>query len=486
MKRVAVIDIGSNSVRLGIYGAVGSALISLYDEKATCGLGKNLSATGKLYPGGVNTAIVELQRFADLVSDSPLEGFYPFATAAVRDALDGEEFVQRVAAETGVTIQIISGLEEARYSAMGVAGAIPGATGIVGDLGGGSLELVRLENGTVADQTTLPIGALLRPLETDADATRDWLRQKLEPVSWLAACPGSDFYLVGGAWRAFARAHMRQSGHPLPIIHEYSMRADDAVEVAELIGLMGERSLSLLTCVPRKRRPIMPYASLMLAEIARIAKPANIVASSHGLREGFVREVLKLGGSDPFLDYCRHAGAANARIAPDGGEVFEWLVPLFPDLQAETRRWVEGACWLSDLAGRDHPDRRAEIAFARGSNLPAVAFSHEGRAFMGTALKVRYNGARRFAAEDEAAAQHLLTDKEIEMAVRLGCVLRLAHAVSPSGRSLAKTALTLDAESVTLDGPAGLLSGETVTRRFRNAAEIFGKRPVLLGQTPAR
>ena len=90
MKRVAVIDIGSNSVRLGIYGAVGSALISLYDEKATCGLGKNLSATGKLHPGGVNTAIVELQRFADLVSDSPLEGFYPFATAAVRDALDGD------------------------------------------------------------------------------------------------------------------------------------------------------------------------------------------------------------------------------------------------------------------------------------------------------------------------------------------------------------------------------------------------------------
>ena len=485
MKRVAVIDIGSNSVRLVVYGITGSALISLYDEKATCGLGRNLWATGKLDPEGKERAITELRRFAELAADFNLSGFFPFATAAVRDASDGQAFIERVLVETGLEVQVVSGLDEARFAAMGVAGAIPGATGVVGDLGGGSLELVRLENGVVRDQATLPIGALMRPEDASANEMKKWIASRLAAVDWLGSEQGGDFYLVGGAWRAFARAHMRQNDHPVSVIHEYAIETDDALELAELIGMMSERSVTLLSSVSRRRRSIMPYAALTLARIAQVARPDRVVASAHGAREGYVRDAMGMTGGDPLLDYSRYAGAATARIPPDGEKVLAWLSPLFAGLDHEAARWVEAACWLSDLAGRDHPDRRADIALARGSNLPSVAFSHAARAFIGTALMVRYSGPKKRSAGDAVLSELLLTEEQTAMAFRLGTALRLGHAISPSGRALDKTPLVVSPDRIALDGPAGLLSGDTVGRRFASLAAEFQRAPVLLGAKAA-
>ncbi len=485
MHRVGVVDIGSNSVRLVIYGVVGSALVSLYDEKATCGLGKDLDLTGRLDPEGKKCAIRELRRFMELAADASLDAFYPFATAAIRDAADGAAFVDQIAAEAGLAVKVLSGLDEARYSAVGVAGAIPGATGVVGDLGGGSLEMVRLVDGAVHEQVSLPIGALRRPGSASAGETTAWIDGWLDQVPWLRDRAEEDFYLVGGAWRAFARAHIQQDEYPLSVIHEYAMATADAVELATIIGMMSESSVALLRSVSRRRRSIMPYAALALARIAAYARPRRVVASAHGLREGYVRHKLGLRDGDPLLDYCRFAGPTTARIPPDGDRIFEWLCPLFPELDRETRRWVAAACWLSDLAGRDHPDRRADIALARGQNIPSVAISHAGRAFLGAALRVRYNGAKGGAGEGGSAAERLLACNQIRLAVRLGVTLRLAHALSPSGGSLHQSRLSFTGGGLALDGPPGLLSGDTVSRRLKSAAREFAMEPVLLGDQVA-
>ncbi|HKK30692.1 MAG TPA: Ppx/GppA family phosphatase [Alphaproteobacteria bacterium] len=482
MRRVAAIDIGSNSVRLVIYGVVGSALVSLFDEKATCGLGRNLGTSGVLDPEGRARALQELKRFGALAASSALEALYPFATAAVRDAEDGELFVEEIARKTGLRVDVLSGLDEARFSAMGVAGAIPGATGIVGDLGGGSLELVRLENGEVRDHDTLPIGSLLRPTDGSRGETSKWLDERLCRVKWLTDDKPGDFYLVGGAWRAFARAHMRHSDYPLSVIHQYAMVTGDARELADLIAVMSDRSLSLLNSVSRRRRAMMPYASQVLSRLIACARPQAVIASAHGLREGFVRHRLGLGGSDPFLDYCRFAGPATARMKPDGDAINRWLAPLFADATPETRRRVEAASWLADLAGRDHPDRRADIALARGMNVPSVALSHEGRAFLGCALRARYGGKLNGSA---GPAQHLLTPTQLQDAERLGAALRLAHAISPSGHGLRDVNLRLTADSVELNGSQDLLSGDTIARRLRGVAAAFGRAPLLQPNTKA-
>ena len=260
MRRVAAIDIGSNSVRLAVYGIVGSSLISLFDEKATCALGRDLAGTGRLSPDGRQQAIQELMRFGELARDSNIEALYPFATAAVREAGDGMQFVDEIAAKTGLQVEVISGLQEARFSALGVAGGIPGATGIVGDLGGGSLELVHLDNGSVIEQATMPLGALMRPHDVQPDELAAWVSRHLNAVPWLSPAIGGSFYLVGGAWRSFARAHMRYTGYPLSVIQEYAMETGSALNLDSLVSMMGPTSAQLLTSVSRRRRDIMPVS----------------------------------------------------------------------------------------------------------------------------------------------------------------------------------------------------------------------------------
>jgi exopolyphosphatase / guanosine-5'-triphosphate,3'-diphosphate pyrophosphatase len=477
MRRVAAIDIGSNSVRLVIYGVIGTALMSLYDEKATCGLGRNLSSTGHIDPEGRESALRELRRFAALASDTGIEAIFPFATAAVRDADDGERFVKDITASTGLDVEVLSGLDEARYAALGVAGAIPGATGVMGDLGGGSLELVQLANGEVVRQATLPIGALMRPAGASAAKTEAWLDEQLATVDWLDNTGTANFYLVGGAWRAFARAHMEQENYPLSVIHQYEMPRESVAELANLIGKMSDRSVELLESVPRRRRAIMPYASLALSRIIAHLKPNFVVASAHGLREGFVHYQLAQQGGDPFLDYCRFVGIGSARILPDGDAIHAWVSPLFPEIDPEAGRWLEGACWLADLAGRDHPDRRADIALARGMNVPSVAISHAGRAFLGAALRSRYGGGGQNGAVFVPAM--ILSPEQLSVAEQVGKVLRLAHAISPNGKNLAQAKLALTSNTLELDGPPGLLAGDTVARRLKAAANAFGRAPLL-------
>lgn len=478
MRRAAVIDIGSNSIRLVVYGIRGASLISLFDEKAMCGLGRCLSQTGHLHPEGRRQAMDELLRFTRVAADEEPEALFPFATAAVRDAEDGDAFIAEVADATGLRIKTISGLEEARLAASGVTGAIPGATGLVGDLGGGSLELVRVENGEVREQASLPIGALRRLGGDVSKETEAWIDSALSEVGWLGECAGQPFFPVGGAWRAFARVHMEQQNYPLPVIHQYKMTAASARNLAELLAVMSKPSAELLESVSKKRRAIIPYAAMVMARVIGQSRPSEIIASAHGLREGLLHDRLGLKNGDPLLDYCRFTGATTARIAPAGYIIRDWLLPVFRDDPAITPRLIEAACWLADVAGREHPDRRAYTGYTRALHLPTVAIDHAERGCLATAIRCRYSSSMK--GDPLREARQMTPSETIESAIRLGFVLRMGQAISPTGRSLTDTTLDLSPEYLTLTGPRPLLGGETVQRRLAAAAAVFGRQPRLV------
>src|ERR1700759_3505664 len=155
-QQAAVIDVGSNSVRLVIYRLDGRAIWTVYNEKALAGLGRDLPATGRLSPEGVETAITALRRFRAVLDGWRAEDVTAAATAAVREAADGPAFLRRIREETGLAgrtltrdeaglaLRALTGDEEARYAALGVIAGQQDAEGVVGALGGSSLELVRL------------------------------------------------------------------------------------------------------------------------------------------------------------------------------------------------------------------------------------------------------------------------------------------------------------------------------------------------------
>ena len=292
---VAVIDIGSNSVRLVVYEAMARSLITIFNEKALCGLGREVQSTGLLAPDAVTKALTSLRRFRALCRVMKVGRVHAIATAACRDASNGPDFIAKAERICGVRIEILSGPREARLSALGVVSGVHKPDGIVGDLGGGSLELIDVHGNRVRGGVTLPLGSLaLQDLSHKSLKRAERIvKAELSDVAQLKAGRGRTFYAVGGTWRALARIHIIQSEYPLGVMHGYSIPAQDALDFARrLRRLVSANMLANIEVVADARRPLLAYAALVLEYIIRVAKPKTIVFSTFGVREGLLYEML--------------------------------------------------------------------------------------------------------------------------------------------------------------------------------------------------
>src|ERR1700681_1946494 len=153
---VAVVDIGSNSVRLIVYEAAGRAPGPFFNEKVLCGLGRSIATTGKLAADAVARALRALRRFRALIEQLGVDHVEVIATAAAREAANGPEFIAQAERILGRAITVLSGTKEAELAALGVVSGIHAADGFAGDLGGGSLELIDVRGGRLSDGATLP------------------------------------------------------------------------------------------------------------------------------------------------------------------------------------------------------------------------------------------------------------------------------------------------------------------------------------------
>jgi exopolyphosphatase/guanosine-5'-triphosphate,3'-diphosphate pyrophosphatase len=252
---VAVVDIGSNSIRLVVFDGTSRVPLPLFNEKVLCGLGRGLERTGELDAEGMDSALQNLRRFAELVRAMGVRKTFALATAAARDASNGPAFVAQVRKATGLPVEVLSGREEARLSALGVIAGTPEARGAMGDLGGGSLELVALGAGRGGGYATLPLGPLrLREYaERNRARLRDMIDDQLGSLDFLRGARGRDFYAVGGAWRALAKMHMAHVDYGLEVIHGYSIGREKAIEFLELLSVQSRASLDGFMGVSRKR-----------------------------------------------------------------------------------------------------------------------------------------------------------------------------------------------------------------------------------------
>src|SRR3982751_3238804 len=328
--RVGIIDVGSNSIRLVVYERASRAPLPVFNEKVLCGLARGLDATGRLNPQGVEMALANIDRFTTLAHNMKVTSLDLLATAAVRDASDGPQFMHELTSRPGIKAHIVSGLDEARYSGYGVMCGMPDAAGVMGDLGGGSLELVSLGRGRLGNSTTLPIGPLRLMSSGKSDPKRAVI-DAIENVSWLRDETGKTFYAVGGAWRSFARLHMEQAGYPLHIIHQYDIPAEEARAVARLIAVQSPKSMEKMPGVSRRRVDTLPLACLALDRLLAALKPRNVVFSAFGLREGFYYSRLSETerARHPLIAFAEEQGADWRRFDLAPTEIFDWLSPVF-------------------------------------------------------------------------------------------------------------------------------------------------------------
>jgi exopolyphosphatase/guanosine-5'-triphosphate,3'-diphosphate pyrophosphatase len=478
--RVAVIDIGSNSIRLVVFDGLKRTFFPIFNEKVICGLGRGMEASGRLSEEGVEMALVNLPRFVRMAHGMGVEEVHMLATAAVREAANGAAFIAQVERRCDHGIVVLSGAEEARISALGVLAGMPTASGVMGDLGGGSLELVELVDGELGASATLPLGALRLIGLSDGGlrAARREIDRQLAELGWLeGSLRDRDFYAVGGAWRNLARLHMGQSGYPLYVIQDYAMRRDDAEQLVRLVGGLGRHTLARIPGVPRRRLEVLPYAALLLGRIMKLGQPKRVVLSSYGLREGFLFERLPEAerAKDPLLAAAKDFARREGRFGNLGSQLAGWIEPLFADEDANWRRLRLAACHLSDFAWREHPDYRAGQALFRVLHYPFSGLDHPGRAFIGYAVFSRYGGGPQ--AKEAATARALLSPSAAHGARLAGLALRLAYTLSGGTSTLLRsTRLVVERDRLHLMLPSdgSVPSGEAVERRFAALAEAAG------------
>jgi len=477
--RVAVIDIGSNSVRLVVYDTPTELPVPVFNEKVECALGRGLGQTGRLNPDGVEKARACLTRFSRLTGAMGVERVDLLATAAVRRAEDGPAFVTGIEAVFGQAVQVLSGEQEAQLAALGLLSGVPDADGLLGDLGGGSLDLVMLNRGTFGDYATLPLGHLALPEAAGYKRSKaaGIIADQFADIVWLPGVRGRTLYIVGGAWRALARLFIDQTGYPLHVIDNYALAHVEALRMADLVAGLSTSTLEKIPGISRKRAEAIPYAALVLKALIETAKPRHVCFSAFSMREGQLVKGLPEGAGerDPLIAGCRRLAAQADRFAISGDEILHWMDPLFPDETAPCRRIRLATCLISDMGWTEHPDYRAEHAFHRALRLPFAGLTHAERVVVAVSVYVRYNGD-----PDSAVVRpvhNLLNSDQRHRAVVTGLALRLAHTLAGSAPGvLSHTTVRLDKKDLTLDlsKDAFLFAGDAVERRFKTLARRLG------------
>ncbi|MDP1874621.1 Ppx/GppA phosphatase family protein [Phenylobacterium sp.] len=488
-RQAAVIDVGSNSVRLVIYRLEGRAIWTVYNEKALAGLGRDMADTGRLAPDGIEVALGALRRFRAILQDWAPDDVIAVATAAVREAEDGPAFADHVRAELGLPLRVLSGEEEAYFAAAGVLAGHPAAQGLVGDLGGSSLELVKVGPDGPAPGLTLPLGpfALGAPRVLDVEPTRHLIADSLRPLA--GALGGGEFHAVGGAWRNLGLLHMVMTDYPLRVAHQYEMSRTEALDLTRFVVRQSRSSLERIVGLSKKRYETLPYAALVLETLIEQLGLERIVVSAFGLREGLLWDGMDeiVRRRDPLLEGCEAMSVMRGLSAGDMAQALDrWLAPAFATLEpvfgSRDPLLIAAACRLADLGGRLHPDHRAELAFAQVLRAPIAGMSHAERCFLALATFARHSASS--SAPEPDTLSRVLTVERRARARALGAALRLGCDLSGrNGRLLAKAELAIEGMSLRLSAAEGwsdLLLGEQTAKR---AATLAGALKLKLALT---
>ena len=488
---VAVIDIGSNSVRLVVYESMKRSLVTIFNEKTLCGLGREVQTTGLLAPDAVAKALTALRRFRALCRVMKVGRVHAIATAACRDASNGPEFIATAEKICGVHIEILSGQREAQLSALGVVSGVHRPDGIVGDLGGGSLELVDVQGNRVRRGVTLPLGSLALQDSSQKSLKRAEriVKNGLADVAQLEAGAGRTFYAVGGTWRALARIHIVQSGYPLHVMHGYTIPAADALDFARrLRRLAAANILADIEVVADARRPLLVYAALVLEHIIRVARPQTVVFSTFGVREGLLYEMLPQAerAKDGLICAAQTLNGLLSRSAKHAEELIGWTdrfirIAKLPETD-EDRRLRHAACLLSDIGWRVHPDYRGEQTLNLVTNGNFGSVSHQGRAFMALSVFYRYAGVSE-QHEPPSFILDLLSPALVERARLLGAAFRVAHLISAARPGvLPATHFRSQGRKLLLvfEHRMGDLVADRVGGRFKQLCRLIGRSGAIL------
>ncbi|MFL0418305.1 Ppx/GppA family phosphatase [Sphingomonas sp. 179-I 2A4 NHS] len=483
--RTAIIDIGSNSIRLVVYQGPVRLPAILFNEKVLAGLGRSLAQTGAIDEPSLALATAALARFAALAREMACDTVRTVATAAVRDASNGDALIAR-ANDLGLAVELLSGEEEAHAAGHGVLSAIPDADGVVGDLGGGSLELVRVSGGAIRAHSSFPLG-VLRLAELRAKPGFDRrVARILAEAGWQGAGTGRPLYLVGGSWRSLARVDIHDRRYPLPILHEYRMSADRIQLLRRKLAAVDRAWLKAVPNLSGGRAATLSAATDVLAAVLPVLGSSHTIVSAFGLREGLLHQRLTPAQArlDPLIVAARDEGRRLGRFPEHGDLIDRWIAPLFEDDAPRDRRLRQVACLLADTSWRANPEFRVELGIETALHGNWVGIDARGRAMVAAALAASLGGNPPY----NRVITALASPGELARATAWGLAIRLAQRLSGGlAGPLERTGIGVRGGVIEFQwrGADRALGGESVEKRLRALSNAMGLPTVTRDVQPA-
>ncbi len=480
---VAVLDIGSNSVRLVVYERHARALTQLYNEKSSCALGRGMAKSGRLSDASMATALDAIKRFAMVARMMRVGKVYVLATSAVRDAANREEFVAAVEALMDYPVRVLSGEEEAHFAALGVVAGIPGFAGIVGDLGGGSLELSAIANGSDTNGESYELGVIR--LQDDADGSpkkaAGLVRERLTNSVLATAAPGGRFAAIGGTWRSLAKLHQSRTDYALHMVQDYVVPAAEMLAFCdEIVAADSIKNYPGSGGVSSSRRDLVPIGAAVLAEVLRAGQFGSVVFSALGVREGYLYGILdqRERAIDPLIQGAEELSVLRSRSPAHANDLIEFTGQYLGaagilETPSELRlRTV--VCLLADIGWRSHPDYRGPQSVDAVAYGSLTGVDHPGRSFLAQTIAIRYDGPKSKAAQ---AITPLGTPELTERARLIGALFRVAYpmtAAMPGILPRARFSVAEDTLVLNLPADFAFLDGDHLRNRLRQFAEIAG------------
>lgn len=435
----AIVDLGSNTGRVVVlrFGGTGSVEI-LGDARARLRLIREIDARGHLKPEGIGRTLQVLQDFCAVAEGTGAKRVLAVATAAVREAADGEELLRRIRQGTGMHVRILDGAQEARLAFLGAVYGLPVEHGFLADLGGGSLQIVQFRRRRLLRSWSLPLGALRlsdRFLSGRQPTARDVRRLQTQVAYRFARVGipslGRDDTLLGtgGTIRSLAKIDSRLHPHPIPRIHGYSLSQGRVGELAVLLRSHARSSLGAVPGLNRERKDSITGGCLIVETLMDLLGAKTILVSGQGLREGVAFD--SLGAELPgiaevrrfsILDLTsRFTGWSAERARRRLALVDRLYRRLHPEVSEEVHQMLRHAAVVIDI-GRsiDYYRRRQHCAMIlRCTNL--MGFSHRDIALLSAIVEMADGdspGLDRY--------RPLLTEADWRPVVRAGIILALA------------------------------------------------------------
>jgi exopolyphosphatase/guanosine-5'-triphosphate,3'-diphosphate pyrophosphatase len=413
LRKMAIVDVGSNSFRLIVITYLPGYHFQVTDEvRETVRLVQGLSSSGMMRAAPMDHAIETMQLYAAFCKAQGITDIAAVATSAAREAKNGLAFLERIHEISGIKVRLLSGEEEAYYGFLAAENSTTLRNGFVIDLGGGSLEITRVDNRQSQESVSLTLGAVRTteeylseiPVSKGAvNKLRKHIREQLDAIKWFEVRPGTRLIGQGGTLRNAARMIQKMYDYPMDELHGYVIKDTDLRKAIDMMEPLNVDQRKALPGMKPDRADIALAGAIVVDECMKYAGYDRLTVCSQGLREGVFYERFLADNKPPIFDDVRRSSVMNiAHLYHYQAEHVEHVehlaLSLFDQLHddplcgTEERNLLWAACMLHDIGMTvDYNDHhRHGYYLILNSGLPG--YTHRELALIALAVKFHRKG----------------------------------------------------------------------------------------------